>query len=88
MAASERDDVAVVAPLCVWKTIEDANLALESVDRIQCDLDMLNSSVDKHNEKVKGVIEQLSSLNSTVKELENLMSYIKWLQKVENLRYA
>lgn len=76
------------APVCVGKTVEDANLALENVDKIQCNLEELNSSVDEHNEKVDVVIEQLSSLNNTVKELEHLMSYINWLQKVEDLRYV
>ena len=85
LAASESSSS---APVCVGKTIEDASLALENVDKIQCNLEELNSSVDEHNEKVDVVIEQLNSLNNTVKELEHLMSYIKWLQEVEDLRYA
>jgi phage shock protein A len=85
LAISETKDV---APLCVGKTIEDAGLALENVDKIQCNLEELNSCVDEHNDKVDNVIKQLESLNNTVKELENLISYIKWIQQVEDLRYV
>ena len=76
-----------VTPLCVGKTIEDATLALGNVDKIQCNLGELNDCFDEHNGKVDNVIKQLDSLNKTVKELENLTSYIKWLQRVEDLRY-
>jgi archaellum component FlaC len=77
-----------VAPLCVGKTIEDAGLALENVDKIKCNLEELNTNVDEHNDKVNTIIKQLDGLNNTVKELENLISYINWLQKVEDLRYV
>ena len=74
--------------MCVGKTIEDANLALENVDKIHCNLKELNSKVDGHNDKVNSVIKQLDALNNTVKELENLISYINWLQRVEGIRYV
>ncbi|CAB4002313.1 RAD50-interacting 1-like, partial [Paramuricea clavata] len=74
-----------IAPLCVGKTIEDANLVLGNVDKIQCNLGELNDCFDEHNGKVDNVIKQLDSLNKTVNELENLTSYIKWLQRVEDL---
>ena len=77
-----------VAPMCIGKTIEDAKLALENVDRLQSNFEELNNDVEQHNDRVVGLIKQLDDLNNTVKELENLISYIKWIQRVEELRYV
>ncbi|XP_028395357.1 RAD50-interacting protein 1-like [Dendronephthya gigantea] len=74
-----------VAPLCVGKTVEEANSALENVDKIQCSLEELNTRVGEHNDNVDDIMEQLESLNNTVKKLENLSSYIKCLHRVEQL---
>lgn len=61
-------------------------MAIDDVDKMQRCLDELNSCVDEHNDKVDDVIKQLGGLNDTVKELEKLISYIKWLQRIEELR--
>ena len=77
-----------VAPFCVGKTVEEANSALENVDKVQCSLEQLNARVGEHNNRADDIMKQLETLNNTVKELENLSSYIKCLHRVEQLRYV
>lgn len=71
---------------CVDKAINEAKTALQNVDKVQFSLNELNSSIAEHNSNIHGLVNQLESLNNTVKELENLSSYMKWILKVENLR--
>lgn len=71
---------------CVSQTLEEAKMVLKNVDRIQLSLNELNGNVEKHNNEVKDMTEQLDDLNGSVLEMENFILYLNWIQKVEDLR--
>lgn len=71
---------------CVSQTLEEAKMVLKNVDRIQFSLNELNGNVEKHNNEVKDMTEQLDDLNGSVLEMENFILYLNWIQKVEDLR--
>ena len=76
-----------MTPSCVDRTLDEAREVLENVDITQSNLNELNNSVEEHNSNIHSLVNQLQSLNDTVKELQNLTCYIKWIQKVEDIRY-